>query len=84
MDKKKIVDGYITKDLAEASFLLASGIKLVQIKDEDSRFWFAFADKATCQRLTDSFWRREAMVNAQELCTAMRTLKDIIYRKRQR
>lgn len=79
----KMTDVYSTKDLAEASFLIASGIKLTQIKDEDGRFWFVFADKSTCQRLADSFWRGEATINAQALCSAMRTLKDVIFRKRQ-
>ena len=79
----KMADVYSTKDLAEGSFLLASGIRLIQIDNEDGIFWFVFADKSTCLRLADSFWRKEATVNARELCDAMRTLKDVIFHKRQ-
>lgn len=79
----RMKENYSTKDLAEAAFLIASGIKLLQIKDEGGRFWFVFADKLACLQLSDSFWRGEAAVNAQALCNAMRTLKDIIFHKRQ-
>lgn len=82
--KMKTKDCYTSKDLAESSFLLASGIRLIQIDNEDGIFWFVFADKSTCQRLADSFWLGKATVNAQALCNAMRTLKDVIFRKRQR
>lgn len=75
-------DNHITSDLAEASLLIASGRKLIQIKNENGRFWFTFSDKLTCQKLADSFWRKEAMVNAQEFYSAMRMLKDMIFRKR--
>lgn len=79
----KMRESFITRDLAEASFLVASGIKLVQIEKEDSVFWFLFDDKLTCQKLSDSFWRKEAMVNAQEFSSAIRMLKDVIFRKKQ-
>ena len=75
---------YSTKDLAVASLLLASKVKLTQIKNEDDVCWFVFSDGATCQRLADSFWRNQAMVNAREFYNAIRTLKDIIYNRHQR
>jgi len=80
----KINDSYITKDLAERAFLLASEAKLIQIEEKDSVFWFIFADKSACQRMADSFWCNQAMVNAREFYNAMRTLKDVIFRRRQR
>ena len=75
---------YSTKDLAVASLLLASEVKLTQIKDEDNVCWFVFSDGATCKHLADSFWRNQAMVNAREFYNAMRTLKDIIFNRHKR
>jgi len=77
------INYYATKDLAEASFLIASGIKLTQIEKENKVCWFLFSDKDGCLRLSDTFWRREAMINAQEFYSAMRMLKDVIFRKEQ-
>lgn len=70
---------FLTKDLGEASFLYASGRKLIQLIKEDSRFSFAFDDKTACQKLIDTLWKKEAVVNAKELLDAMRSLKDLIF-----
>lgn len=71
---------YRTKDLNEASFLYASCQKLVKLeKDDDRRYWFIFDNKLACQRLIDSYWRKEATVNAKEFADAMRSLKDRIF-----
>ena len=72
-------NAFLTRDLGEASFLYASGRKLIQLIKEDGRFSFAFDDKLTCQKLIDELWRREAVVNAKELLDAMRSLKDLIF-----
>ncbi len=73
-----------TKDLAEASFLYASSIKLIQLDQDNGRFWFVFEDKDRCEQLTDSFWSKEASVNAKEYADAIRTLKDLIFNKDRR
>ena len=75
---------YHTKDLAEASFLYASGKKFVHLEEDKGRFWFVFDDKTSCEELTNSFWRKEAVVNAKEYADALRTLKDLIFNKHRR
>ena len=72
---------YRTKDLAEASFLYASNKKLIQLEKDGSKFWFIFADRVSCEKLADSFWGKEATVNAKEFADGIRTLKDLIFNK---
>jgi len=74
-------DSYPTKDLSEASFLYASGQKLVELKNDNGRVWFVFSDGSTCEKLSNSYWQKEAVVNAKEFSDALRTLKDIIFNK---
>lgn len=71
---------YRTKDLNEASFLYASGQKLIKLEEDDNRrCWFIFDNELTCQKLIDSYWRKEATVNAKEFADAFRSLKDRIF-----
>jgi len=81
--EKENAHHYITQDLGEASLLYLSQ-KLVELREADNsgHFWFVFEDKTTCQRLVNSFWQREAVINARDFCDAMRTLKDLIFNKR--
>ena len=74
-------DTYRTKDLSEASFLYASGSKLIKTDNENGKVWFIFFDKAYCEKLANSFWSREATVNAKEFADAIRTLKDLIFNR---
>jgi hypothetical protein len=75
------MESYRTKDLSEAAFLYASGSKLIKLDNENGRIWFIFDDKNHCEKLTASFWCKEAVVNAKEFADAFRTLKDIIFNK---
>lgn len=72
---------YRTKDLAEASFLYASGKRLIESEHKDGRVWFAFQDKPSCEELVCSYWRKEASVDAKTYADALRTLKDLIFNK---
>lgn len=74
-------DYYRTKDLATASFLYASNKKLIKTDQDNGRVWFIFEDKPSCDVLVNSFWRKEAVVNAKEFSDAIRTLKDLIFNK---
>jgi hypothetical protein len=72
---------YRTKDLSETAFLYASGKRLITTENDSGRVWFAFEDRLSCNDLVDSFWRKEATVNAKEFSDAIRTLKDLIFNK---
>jgi hypothetical protein len=72
---------YRTKDLAEAAFLYASRKKLIKLENEEGKFWFVFQGLVSCEKLANSFWRKEARVNAKEFSDALRTLKDLIFNR---
>ena len=72
---------YRTKDLAESAFLYASQKKLMHTIRDNGKLWFIFEGKVLCEKLSDSFWRKEATVNAKEFADALRTLKDIVFSK---
>lgn len=72
---------YRTKDLSEASFLYASGKKLIRLDKDNVKIWFIFEDKLSCENLSNSFWRKEATINAKEFADSIRTLKDLIFNK---
>lgn len=70
---------YTTKDLSEASLLLAKGQKLTEIRREGTTCWFEFSDKKTCEELSNQFWFGECLVNAKTYYEAMATLKNRIF-----
>ena len=70
-----------TKDLSEASLLYASGKKLQHPQHENGKVWFVFEDKASCEEIVHTYWRREAVINAKDYADAIRTLKDLIFNK---
>ena len=72
---------YSTRDLNLASFLYASHKKLSRADRNNGRVWFIFEDKLSCEKLVNSFWRKEATVNAKEFADAIRTLKDLIFNR---
>jgi hypothetical protein len=75
------MDNYRTKDLYEAAFLYASGKRLIQSQNGSGKIWFVFGDEPSCRALSDSFWRKEASVNAKEFADSIRTLKDLIFNR---
>ena len=70
-----------TRDLSEAAFLYASGQKLSKLNNDGQRFWFVFDGKDHCEKLSDAYWRKEAVVNAKDMSDALRTLKDMIFNR---
>jgi len=70
---------YKTKDLAEASFLLAENIELLKIVKEQGICWFQFRDKSKCEILVKSFWFQNPPLPAKSYYEAFQTLKKRIY-----
>lgn len=73
------MDTFRTKDLPIAAFLYASGKRLFESQNDNGKVWFVFNDKATCENLVNSYWRKDASVNAKEYADSLRTLKDLIF-----
>ena len=75
---------YKTKDLSEAAYLYASHQKLIGLEEDAcGRCWFIFENGVLCRPLVNSYWRKEAMVNAKDFADAFRSLKDRIFRNKE-
>jgi len=81
MNRAMNITNYRTKDLAVASFLYAFNKKLNQLKNDNGKYWFIFEDRLSCEKLVNTFWRKEAMVNAKDYADSIRTLKDMIFNR---
>ena len=73
------METFRTKDLYEASALLAAKAKLLSLQPDRSFCWFVFENATACRILSDSFWRNELTVSAKDLTEAIRTLKDRLF-----
>lgn len=82
MNKTGDMFAFATKDLYEASFLYAKGQRLIRLEKDGSTAWFIFEDQKSCENLSQSFWGKEASVNAKEYAEAIRSLKDRIFSQR--
>jgi hypothetical protein len=68
-----------TRDLNFAAYLIAHGEKLTEsISDEYGRFWFIFNDSQKISELSNEYYFKEALVNAQTLIIAQKKLKGIV------
>lgn len=76
------MDIYKTKDLAEASFLLAKGKSLQRIEREGRICWFIFPNELECKQLADLFWFGDSTVNGKSFYEAIQTLKNRIFSER--
>ena len=70
---------YKTKDFYEASALLASKLKLLNLEQESKFYWFVFDDFVECSRVSNLFWGNELSVLAKDYADAIRTLKDRLF-----
>jgi len=76
-------NGYYTKDLYEASFLYARRQTLLGLEKDCKFFWFIFADRCACEKLSTAYWSGNIEVNAKAYSDALRTLKDRVFSQRQ-
>lgn len=75
----KMKSEYLIKDLYEASFLYAKGIKLLELRDAGKHMWFVFENQSECESLAKKYWARTATVDAKAISDAQRTLKDRLF-----
>ena len=68
-----------TKDLYESSVLCALGKKLLRLEGDGSQYWFVFADREACKKVSNSYWAGDIKVNAKTLVNWVRDLKDRIF-----
>lgn len=70
---------YKTKDLAEASFLLAKGKQLLILEREEKTCWFVFRGTEECEQLVNSFWFGNSTIQAKSFYDAIQILKNKIF-----
>lgn len=71
-------DEYKTKDIGEASALIASDVKILSFEREDHFFWFVF-DGTDARRISDEYWSGDLQVNAKKYYGSYKALKDRIF-----
>lgn len=69
---------FYTKDLNEASALLASDQKLLRLEKESHFYWFVFQDIHT-KEISNKFWSGDLLIDAKKFSDAIRTLKDRLF-----
>jgi hypothetical protein len=68
-----------SRDLNFCAYLIAKGEKLQEsISDEYGRFWFIFNDSQKISELSNDYYFKDALVNAQALIIAQKKLKGIV------
>ncbi len=70
---------YGTVDLYLASFLKATGYKLVDIDKSGRRITFLFPDTKEVQKLVREFYNNEAVVKVNDFTHALKDLKAIVF-----
>lgn len=77
------MDQFRTKDIYEASALIAAKARFLHLLPDKSFYWFVFESATACRQISDSYWRNELQVLAKDLTEAIRTMKDKIYSNNQ-
>lgn len=75
-------DEFETKDIYQAAFLYARRLKLLRLEREGSSYWFVFENMKEAEALSNSYWGRDADVNAKAYSDAIRSLKDMIFSRK--
>jgi hypothetical protein len=74
----KIDNEYLTKDLGEASAILASGVKVLRIQRESGVCFFVF-DRLPATSVSEKYWSGELLIDAKTYNETERSLKTRIF-----
>lgn len=86
-NNKKVIEEaivYKTRDIWEASFLLASKQKLIGLKSDGRFYQFCFLDKPACEVLSSAYWSGEGKTNARDYASAFKILRDRVYSQKRK
>jgi len=75
------MEQFRTKDIYEASALIAAKARFLHLSPDKHFYWFVFESAPACRQISDSYWRNDLKVLAKDLMEAFRTLKDLVYSK---
>ncbi len=73
------LNSYRIKDLYLAAYIYSEGLELRNVERMGKVCWFNFSDIEKCERLSDLYWKNQAIAKIKSFSDAIRTLKDLIY-----
>lgn len=76
------INTYLTRDLYEASYLLAKDCQLLKLQRSDNFFFFAFSNKKQCEELRDIYWENSGDILVKDYADAIKKLKRIIFQEK--
>lgn len=80
MEQQSNSDELRTKDLYEAGFLIAKGLKLLRLERERAIFFFVLSNKdKKADELRDLYWSGDGLVSGRVYADSIRTLKDRLF-----
>ena len=72
-----------TKDIFEASWIYSQNIPLLRLNPDSHYFWFVFQDKTHCEQLSQDYWQQKATGNIKHFVNSLKTLKDLVFSKKE-
>lgn len=73
------MEKFRTKDIYEASALIAKNLSLTGLEADAGFYWFVFESSDTCRNLSNSYWSNNLNVLAKDYADAIRSLKDRLF-----
>ena len=73
----------ITKDLFEASYLMAKGMHLKEVSSEQKTILFQFEGESDLNVLKNKYDAGRAEVNVRRLRNSLNVMREILFEKRQ-
>ncbi len=73
------MEQFRTKDIYEASALVASNALLVGLERDQGFYWFVFENATGCRKVSDAYWSNKLSILAKSYADAIRSLKDRIF-----
>ncbi len=73
------MERYKTKDIYEASALVAANLTIIGLEADSGFYWFVFESATACRKISNDYWSNSLTVKAREYADAIRTLKDRIF-----
>jgi len=73
------MEKYKTKDIYEASALVAANLTITELEADSGFYWFVFENATASRKISNNYWSNDLIVKAKEYADAIRTLKDRIF-----
>ena len=73
------MEQFRTKDIYEASALVAANLPIIGLEADSGFYWFVFESATACRKLSNSYWSNQLTVLAKDYADAIRSLKDRIF-----